>query len=137
MHFQLHLLLQILLYFLATPTYVVQVEQKTHAEAIKVCKSLGRQLFEPTQSSANIKVTALAKAKGVTSFWIGIHDKANEGQFTYESNGQTIGYKNWRPNKPNNSGKSEDCAHMYHGKWNDLRCNYKLSFVCEKPPPGN
>ena len=94
-------------------------------------------MFEPKYSSANREVTALAKAKGVASFWIGIHDKTNEGKFTYESNGQTIGYKIWRPNEPNNYGSGEDCAHSYHGKWNDLPCNRKVSFVCENPQPGN
>ena len=104
-------------------------------EAKAICKGLGRQLFEPTQSSANNKVTALAKAKGITSFWIGIHDKTIEGEFTYESNGVTIGYKNWRPNEPNNYGKGEDCVHMLQGAWNDVPCTTKLSFVCERLPP--
>ena len=106
-------------------------------EAKAICKGLGRQLFEPTQSSANNKVTALAKAKGVTSFWIGIHDKTTEGKFTYESNGQTLWYLNWRPNEPNNYGKGEDCVHMLQGAWNDAPCTTKLSFVCERLPPGN
>ena len=117
--------------------YDVHVEKKIYTEAKEVCKSLGRQLFEPTYSSANSKVTLIAKAKGVTSFWIGIHDKTNEGKFTYESNSQTIGYKNWSPNEPNNYGSGEDCVHSYVGKWNDFSCNHKLSFVCEKPQPGN
>ena len=110
-------------------------------EAKAICKGLGRQLFEPTQSSANNKVTALAKAKGITSFWIGIHDKTTEGEFTYESNGVTIGYKNWRPNEPNNLSwggfQGEDCVQMYNGAWNDMPCASKLSFVCERLPPGN
>ena len=121
------------------PAYDVHIEKKTYAEAVKVCKSLGRKLFEPKSSTANSKVTALAKTKGVTEFWIGIHDKTNEGIFTYESNGQTIGYKNWHSNEPNDYGSGEDCAEIYVniGIWNDLPCNKKLSFVCEKSQPGN
>ena len=105
--------------------YDVQVEKKTYAEAKDICKSLGRQLFEPTYSSVNSKVTAIAKSKAVTSFWIGMHDKTKEGKFTYESNDQIIGYKNWHSNEPNNSG-NEDCAEINGGKWNDLPCNRKL-----------
>ena len=116
--------------------YDVHVELKTHAEAIEVCKSLGRQLVEPTSASANSEVTALAKAKGVSRFWIGIHDITNEGTFTYESNGQPIGYKNWNYGEPNDWGSGEDCAEIYvnTGKWNDLSCNNKQSFVCDKKP---
>ena len=116
--------------------YDVHVELKTHAEAIEVCKSLGRQLVEPTSASANSEVTALAKAKGVSRFWIGIHDITNEGTFTYESNGQPIGYKNWNYGEPNDWGSGEDCAeiNVNTGKWNDLSCNNKQSFVCDKKP---
>ena len=116
--------------------YDVHVELKTHAEAIEVCKSLGRQLVEPTSASANSEVTALAQAKGVSRFWIGIHDITNEGTFTYESNGQPIGYKNWNYGEPNDWGSGEDCAeiNVNTGKWNDLSCNNKQSFVCDKKP---
>ena len=108
-------------------------------EAKAICKGLGRQLFEPTQSSDNKKVTELAKVKGVTSFWIGIHDKTTEGEFTYESNGKKIGYKNWSEGEPSNSGNNEDCVMggWSKGAWNDYNCGSKLSFVCEKFPPGN
>ena len=116
------------------PAYDVHIEKKTYAEAVKVCKSLGRKLFEPKSSTANSKVTALAKTKGVKSIWIGIHDKTNEEKFTYESNGQPIGYKNWNSNEPNNAGRGEDCTKIIVniGKWNDLQCDLNLPFVCEK-----
>ena len=103
-------------------------------EAKAICKGLGRQLFEPTQSLANNKVTALAKAKGITSFWIGIHDKTTEGKFTYLSNGRKIGYSNWYHGEPNNDLHGEDCVQIKYsnGKWNDVPCHVKLSFVCQK-----
>ena len=101
-------------------------------EAKAICKHLGKQLFEPTNYSDNYKVTALARAKGVTGFWIGIHDKTTEGKFTYESNGQKIGYSNWHPREPNNHNHGEDCVVISKGKWNDMPCHWKLSFVCEK-----
>ena len=116
--------------------YDVHVELRTYAEAKEICKSHGRQLAEPTSASANSEVTELAKAKGVSRFWIGIHDITNEGTFTYESNGQPIGYKNWNYGEPNDWGSGEDCAEIYvnTGKWNDLSCNNKQSFVCDKKP---
>ena len=112
--------------------YDVHVEQKSHAEAIRACKRLGRKLFEPRDFSVNSEVLALAKSKGVTRFWIGIHDITNEGNFTYDSNGQTISYMNWFLNEPNNVGIGEDCAEAMVGNWNDLSCKGKRPFVCEK-----
>ena len=122
--------------FLFLDEYYVHVEPKTHAEAIRVCKGLGRQLFEPRNFSTKSKVIALAKTKGVTRFWIGIHDTTNEGNFTYDSDGQKIGYKNWFPNEPNNIGSGEDCVEIMGGNWNDLPCNRKRSFVCENTQLG-
>ena len=102
-------------------------------EAKAICKGLGRQLFEPTQSSANNKVTELAKAKGIFTMWIGIHDKANEGVFRYENSGQTITYTNWDTNEPNNAANREHCGQLYvaSGKWNDNECSKTFAFVCE------
>ena len=89
-------------------------------------------MFEPRDFSVNSEVLALAKSKGVTRFWIGIHDITNEGNFTYDSNGQTISYMNWFLNEPNNVGIGEDCAEAMVGNWNDLSCKGKRPFVCEK-----
>ena len=114
--------------------YEVHLETKTHAEAINACNGLGKKLFEPKDSSANSEAFALAQANGVTSFWIGIHDITNEGKFTYDSNGETIGYDNWSDNEPNNFGNvGEDCAEMNeNGEWNDLPCNSEKPFLCER-----
>ena len=59
-------------------------------------------------------------------------------RFVYESSGQEIKYSNWHKKEPNDSGRREDCVHVnYPGHtplhWNDLACNVKASFVCEKP----
>ena len=108
-------------------------------EAKAICKKLGRKLFEPKNSYDYNKVLALARKKGVSYFWIGISDETTEGEFTYESNGKKIGYKNWSGGEPNNSGNNEDCVMggWSKGAWNDYNCGSKLSFVCEKLPPGN
>ena len=103
-----------------------------------MCKDLGKQLFEPRDSSKNSEVFSLAKTKGVSRFWIGIHDITNEGKFTYDSNGQTIGYKNWNWNEPNDYGSGEDCAEIsgWSGTWNDMPCQSLQRFVCENKQPG-
>ena len=108
---------------------------KTFEEAKIFCNSLGKKLSEPKSSQTNIAVTELLQNEGVSSFWIGIHDKANEGNFVYETNSQTIGYQNWNPGEPNDWGPGEDCTeiHVGNGKWNDMPCSEQLSVVCENP----
>lgn len=41
--------------------------------------------------------------------------------------------RNWA-NEPNNAGGNENCAAMYvGGRYNDLPCDAKSYFICEKP----
>lgn len=43
-------------------------------------------------------------------------------------------FRRWRTGEPNNGGKNgEDCAVLYkEGNWNDIRCDTRVKFVCEK-----
>ena len=119
--------------------YYFVLGPKTYAEAKAFCISLGRKLFEPKSPQVNVEVTELVQNEGVSNFWVGIHDIANEGDFVYDSNGQIINYQNWNSGEPNSAGE-EDCTEIYvsyniyveNGKWNDVPCNNQLSFVCEK-----
>ncbi|KAI1229636.1 hypothetical protein IHE44_0010968 [Lamprotornis superbus] len=40
----------------------------------------------------------------------------------------------WREGEPNDSGRNEDCAHLWTwGQWNDVHCTFECFFVCERP----
>ena len=119
-----------------TGTYYVDIfETKSFEESKAFCFSLGRKLFEPKSSEANIEVTQLVQNEGVSSYstiWTGIHDIVNEGIFVYDSNRQAIGYQNWNPGEPDDWGSGCTEVEVANGKWNDVSCNKQVSFVCEK-----
>jgi hypothetical protein len=75
-----------------------------------------------------------AVAGTVGSWYCGLNDIAVEGSFVW-LNGLPVGYTNWAPGEPSNTG-DEDCAVLYDGgDWNDQKCTNAAPYVCELPAP--
>ena len=117
--------------------YHFDIKKKSHSDAKATCQSIGGKLFEPTCEKVYNEVSALAKTKGISNFWLGIHDISNEGKFIYDSDGKDLVWTNWNSGEPNDWRKGEDCvrsddrsAGKY--KWNDDKCGSKYSIICEK-----
>ena len=82
-----------------------------HSSAVDYCKTKEGKLFEPKSEQENDAVSAIAKAKGMSRFWIGIHDIKNEGIFVCASNDLPISYTNWGASAPNDTN-GEDCVEI-------------------------
>ena len=115
--------------------YLVVLEKKNHLDAITVCVGKGGKMFEPKSEKENAEIAALAKEKGATKIWIGVHDKTTEGNFEYQSDSSKCKFTKWAAKKPDNmkacSG-GEDCVEMQeNGEWNDVNAEEERAFVCE------
>ncbi|XP_061178451.1 macrophage mannose receptor 1-like [Saccostrea echinata] len=93
--------------------------------------SQGEKTFVQSQVTLQIKNSG-------GGWWTGLNDQQAEGVWMF--NGATAlpdpSLLNWA-NEPNNAGGNENCAAMYKGgRFNDLPCDAKAYFICQKPVPG-
>ena len=75
------------------------------------------------------------------NYWIGGY-KTAAGKWVWKGQRENnpINTSDWAPGEPNNFGGVEGCVHLIgqHSntnlryKWNDISCNHKLPFICEK-----
>ena len=113
------------------PTYINQ----SNAQAY--CKSQGGILFEPKSSQVNIDIANLAKGNIRQPWiWLGIHEcTSSKGNFAYESDGQSIDWKNWKTGQPDGDGE-ENCVALQtitdSYDWSDVDCDGRYNFICER-----
>merc|ERR1712062_171997 len=112
--------------------------------ATKKCEEMDGQLYEPKTLFHNQLVYAIIEEKERTrqAFYIGIHDRYEEGSFVYLSNNQSILFESWGSYtadtfgvQPDNFGGNEHCvlfngakadnwnwiSHL--GTWSDFQCD--------------
>ena len=123
----------------------------TWFDANKHCKKEGGKLVEIDSEEENTALVEEINKRGYTdmkmSFWIGLTDLENEGDWRLASNGFKPSYLNWGYNEPNNRGGNENCARIrikysWVDTWSDIFCNstagyYKsisMHALCEFSP---
>jgi len=99
--------------------------------AKSACHAWGGYLL--TVDSASV-TNWVKKTSGV--FWIGLNDKATNGQMVWDS-GLPFSYKNWHSGSTFDDGGEEDCvgvnidAGKGGGQWNDYSCDTTFPYTCE------
>merc|ERR1719219_2604602 len=97
-----------------------------------MCKARGGHLAQIKSQAEQDLIVGLCPNKKCPWTWIGLNDIAKEGTFIW-NDGSALDFKNWHKGEPNNAGGKEDCGHIWHkNQWNDIKCDHKMNFVCEK-----
>ena len=95
-------------------------------------QSLGGHVVSIQSANENACLQSELSSHGFGGvIWLGYTDDVSEGSF-YWLDGSPMGYTNWAPGEPNNSGGNEDCVQMYpDGQWNDLNCSSGAASILE------
>ena len=105
----------------------------TYADAQLNCQNKFGILFEPRDANTNELVFAAAGNLRLGSYWLGINDLANQGQYVYASDGQEVVNGMWYSGQP----KGRRCVLGYYdggaylGEWWDRTCDNFYYSICQ------
>ncbi|XP_042223021.1 macrophage mannose receptor 1-like [Homarus americanus] len=131
--------------------YRLELQELTFSDARSVCQELP---YDSDQSSPDVVSLysseeqtyiynqLLSQHLSQNMIWLGMKNDIDGNRWL---DGTPVAYYNWEDGEPNGY-YTEDCVNMYleDGKWNDMNCEERMAFVCEKkgrnyvgpqPPP--
>ena len=119
------------------PTCLINTGVSAISAGAHKCASGGYRQPLPLNQQENVDFRAAFDALGASHVGLDVTDVHGEGQWR-DAYGTAVGYFNWYPGEPNNSG-NEDFVGMlppsHHGKWNDYQHSYQVHIVCQQAKP--
>ena len=105
--------------------YISKSLKKTFDGAVEFCNYKGGILYEPRNTNISEILYKQMETEGIVDFWIGVNDKANEGNFVYASDNSSIAWSDWADDQPNSYGGDQDCVAVINERmgWDDRQCN--------------
>jgi len=121
--------------------YAFIPDAKPYAAAQVFCQSLGGFLAEIVTPEQNGFMEQILFEQHPDVMWLGATDVITENQWFWSHSDTPMSryFTDWNPGEPTNSQGQEDCLtfNYKYKHWNDVPCDYKYPFVCQKPiyPP--
>jgi hypothetical protein len=114
--------------------YTIIPNSMVYQDAKDHCRSYpGRDLAVIKNAEENQALLDAVSSVGSYNIWIGLEGVGLDGhQNGVWIDGSAPEYTNWNAGEPNDAGGIEHCSefHGSDGRWNDLPCTERKSFVC-------
>ncbi|XP_016980976.1 C-type lectin 37Db-like [Drosophila rhopaloa] len=72
-----------------------------------------------------------SKLRPENRYWLGINDRAKEGDFISVASGKPATFLRWYMGEPNNFRGSEDCVSLKDGLMSDSNCETIAYYICQ------
>jgi hypothetical protein len=116
----------------APHTYQLVTQTATWDSQVTACVALDASAYLAIPGDANELAAITTLAGGSAPFWVGVSDRANEGQWrTVQNMPQT--FLPWATNHPITSPPNNtfDCVRTATSQFTDDKCNVQLPAICE------
>ena len=114
--------------------YLFSHETATWADAVLSCQLLDSQLVEIEDTIENAYLKAAVKGLNNNGWYIGLTDKAVEGEFVWMNGKKSLlqVFKDWYQGNPGD--QDQNCVILWQRasyQWADTSCENKLNYICE------
>ena len=115
-----------------TRKYFISEKSKNWIDSEKACRELDGHLASIHTKGENVFVKSMLMSS--YSYWIGLTDVYNEGNFSW-TDGSAVDFTDWLQGNPG-GGRTKNCVHYFYKaksqKWNDAPCYIEMKYICKR-----